>query len=102
MMKEQLFEIPIIIKAMKSRRLLARLHNTFLCKYCEELIMVVLHYKNSDDVTFMTTRTLTTKHEWWGYCKLGFGKKWGILIIVMPICMASYMTVGYEHANHAF
>jgi hypothetical protein len=21
---------------------------------------------------------------------------------VMPVCMASYMTVGYGHANHAF
>jgi hypothetical protein len=28
------------------------LHNTFLYKYCEE---VVLHYKNNDGLTFVTT-----------------------------------------------
>jgi hypothetical protein len=27
---------------------------------------------------------------------------WHLNIDVMPICMASYMTASYEHANHAF
>ncbi len=37
------------------------------------------------------------------HINIGLNKAtWHLNIGVMPVCMASYITPGYEHANHAF
>jgi hypothetical protein len=33
----------------------------FLCRYCEKLIVVVLHCRNNDEMTFVTTLPVTIK-----------------------------------------
>ncbi len=54
-----------------------RLHNTFLCK----VIVLVLCYKNSDGITFVTTLTMTANFQRCKYYRLGIEKKWGMHII---------------------
>jgi hypothetical protein len=46
---------------LNKRPLLVRSHNIDLCKYCSKLTMVVLHCKNNDEITFVTTLIVIAK-----------------------------------------
>ncbi len=46
---------------LTKKPLLVKSHKIYLCKYCNKLIVVVLHHKNNDEITFVTTLTMTAK-----------------------------------------
>jgi pyruvate/2-oxoacid:ferredoxin oxidoreductase beta subunit len=43
--------------------------------------MVVLRYKSSDGITFVTTLTMTANFQQCRYYRLGIEKKWGMPIV---------------------
>jgi hypothetical protein len=95
-MREQVFANNYIIKSYEIKGgFLVRLHNTFLCKYCEKVIGVVLDYRNSDGITFVTTLIMTTNFQQCKYCKLGIEKKIGhahnqCLHIMMKVLLVTF------------
>jgi hypothetical protein len=46
---------------LTKRPLLVRSHNIDLCKYCNKLIVVVLHCRNNDEITFVITLIVIAK-----------------------------------------
>lgn len=79
----------------------------FLCKYCKKVIMVALHYRNIDRITFVTTSTMTTNFQQSKYCKLGI-KKMGhahswclhvkITILLVNLVLILLIYSGLKHA----